>query len=75
MKFDLKKDLLAFRIKLELYKRDADTFEEEVVLNSIAHSVGEALDILNNKKPLLQGPKETRDTDGDDRQREGSIER
>jgi len=52
---DLKTDLLAMRIKLEVHKKRASTFGEDVVIQSVIYAVGEALDILNEKKPLLQG--------------------
>jgi len=52
---DLKTDLLAMRIKLEVHKKKASTFGEEVVIGAVIHSVGEALDILNGKRDLLQG--------------------
>ena len=52
---DLKTDLLAMRIKLEVHKKRASTFGEDVVIQSVIYAVGEALDVLNEKKPLLQG--------------------
>ena len=51
---DLKTDLLAMRIKLEVHKKRASTFGEDVVIQSVIYAVGEALDVLNEKKPLLQ---------------------
>jgi hypothetical protein len=52
---DLKKDLTAMRIKLELHKKNACAFSEEAVVQNVIYAVGNALDILNGKKSLLQG--------------------
>jgi len=60
---DLKTDLLTMRIKLELHKEKASTFGEEVVIQSVIYAVGEALDVLNEKKPLLQGLKQRENHD------------
>ena len=51
----LKHDLTATRIKMELHKKKACTFAEEAVIQSVIYAVGNALDILNGKKSLLQG--------------------
>jgi hypothetical protein len=58
MKSPLADPLLSVRIKLHLLRKRATTFSEETVINSIIYAVDNALDILNGKKSLLQGPKE-----------------
>ena len=61
----LEKDLLAMRVKLHLHRKNATSFTEEVLINNVIHAVGKALDVLNGKSSLLQGPKEET-TDGED---------
>lgn len=51
----LQKKLLKIRAELELCRRKAVTFSEEAVINSVIYAVGNALDILNGRKSLLQG--------------------
>ena len=51
---DLKTDLLTMRIKLEVHKKRASTFGEDVVIQSVIYAVGHALDTLNGKKNLLE---------------------
>ena len=52
---NLKTDLTAMRIKLQLHRKKVCTFSEEAVINSVIYAVGNALDILNGKRNLLQG--------------------
>jgi hypothetical protein len=51
----LTQKLLQIRTELELYKKKACTFSEEAVIQHVIYAAGNALDILNGKKSLLQG--------------------
>lgn len=52
----LAEDLLKMRIELELHLKKAVNFSEEAVIQHVIYAVGRALDILNKKVSLLQGP-------------------
>ncbi len=49
------KKLLQMRVELELAKKKAVTFSEEAVIQNVIYAIGNALDILNGKRSLLQG--------------------
>ena len=53
----LQKKLLAMQIELEVARRSANTFAEEVAINAVKYAIGVALDVLNGKQDIshLQG--------------------
>jgi hypothetical protein len=59
----LTQKLLQMEVELHLYRKKASTFSEEAVINSVIYSIGNAMDILNGKKTLLQGLKSGEDND------------